>query len=109
MASEPNKETRVYLTDETWADLDMATVYQETSKPAPGGGTTSDATGQKYERQELIVTRKGRYILHNWTIRDRRQDYYEPIGPREADAWLKRMRYARTINVAAEEDAARES
>ena len=77
------------LDDGTWFDLDGSQCWEEGTR-WDGANHVSLATGSQWDHQTLYRTKKGRFILRDWSNRQGEGESYEVISPREGVLWLVR-------------------
>lgn len=70
-----------------WFDLDRATRYAEDSW-WDGSNWISKATGCQWDHEEVVRTASGRWIMHEWSNRDRSPDQWYEITQGTAVQWL---------------------
>lgn len=70
-----------------WFDLDKATRYDENTH-WDGNNMVSSAVADRYGRQILYRTAKGRWVLNNWSQWSGSVLTYEFIEPAAAREWL---------------------
>lgn len=84
---------RTFLTDGvTWFDESKATCYKE-EVYFDGRNRVSVNTRDQWHHQELFLTAKGKWILHQWSQWQGSTDSYEEITPDQAAIWLARNKY----------------
>lgn len=72
-----------------WFDLESSTVINEGSY-WNGNNTISLATGSQWDHENLIVTRKGRFVLNSWSQWQGSGESWQTINENEAAEWLVR-------------------
>lgn len=79
---------RINLTDgSTWFDAEKATLYPG-KEQFDGEDFIDINTGDQWRHEALHLTTSGKWILHEWTQRERGYDRYTMIAEELAYSWL---------------------
>lgn len=78
---------RINLGHGRWFDTDKARLFEE-ARRFNGQNHVSIATGSQWEHEELYLTRKGVWILHEWSQWQGSRETYETVTADTAKQWL---------------------
>jgi hypothetical protein len=78
---------RVQIGGGVWFDADAALYYEESTR-WNGQNRISCATGDQFLHEELIRTKSGSWLLHEWSQWQGGYDTYKRISAEEAAQWL---------------------